>query len=67
VGDPDLLRMIRQIRAEAEHLRAAAHEADAEVATIVAATRRKRELERLRREGYGSRSTERARELGEDR
>jgi hypothetical protein len=67
VADPDLLRLMRQIRAEAELLRTVAHEADAEVATIVAATRRKRALERLRRERPGARSTKRAREPGEDR
>ena len=67
MADPDLLRLMRQIRAEAELLRTVAHEADTEVATIVAATRRKRELERLRRERQGARSTKRPRELGKDR
>ena len=67
MADPDLLRFMRQIRVEAELLRAVAHEADTEVATIVAATRRKRELEQLRREQQGARSTKRAGELGEDR
>jgi hypothetical protein len=61
VADPDLLQFMRQIRVEAELLRAVAHEADTEVATIVAASRRKRELERLRRERQGARSTKRAR------
>jgi hypothetical protein len=51
VTDPDLLAFVRQIRAEAELLRAVAREADAEMATIVAATRRKRVRERLAREG----------------
>ena len=67
VSKPDQFRFMKQIHDEAELLRAVAHEADVEVAAIVAATRRKRELERLRCEGYGARSTERARELGEDR
>ena len=61
VADPDLLQFMRQIRVEAELLRAVAHEADTEVAIIVAASRRKRELERLRRERQGARSTKRAR------
>ena len=50
VVDPDQLRLMKQIHDEAELLRAVAHEADAEMAAIGAATRRKRELERLRRE-----------------
>jgi hypothetical protein len=50
VVDPDQVRLMKQIHDEAELLRAVAHEADAEVAAIGAATRRKRELERLRRE-----------------
>ena len=62
---PDQLRLMKQIHDEAQLLRAVAHEADAEVATIVAATRRKRDLERLRR--YAARSTAREGELGEDR
>jgi hypothetical protein len=67
MSDADLLSLIRQMRAEADLLRHVAREADMEVATMVAATQRKRERERLRREWHGSRSTERARELGEDR
>jgi hypothetical protein len=50
VIDPDQLRLMKQIHDEAELLRAVAHEADIEMAAIGAATRRKRELERLRRE-----------------
>jgi hypothetical protein len=50
VVDPDQLRLMKQIHDEAELLRAVAHEADVEMAAIGAATRRKRELERLRRE-----------------
>jgi hypothetical protein len=56
---------MKQIHDEAQLLRAVAHEADAEIAAIVAATRRKQELERLRR--YAAGSTEREGELGEDR
>jgi len=56
---------MKQIHDEAQLLRAVAHEADAEIAAIVAATRRKQELERLRRYAVGS--TERDGELGEDR
>jgi hypothetical protein len=52
---PDQLQLMRQIHDEAQLLRAVAHEADAEVAAIAAATRRKRDLERLRR--YAARST----------
>jgi hypothetical protein len=48
-AEPDQLRLIKQIHDEAELLRVAAHEADVEMAAIGAATRRKRELERLRR------------------
>jgi hypothetical protein len=40
---------MKQIHDEAELLRVVAHEADVEMASIGAATRRKRELERLRR------------------
>jgi hypothetical protein len=58
---------MRQIHAEAELLRAVAHEADTEVATIVAATRRQRELEQLRHEQKGARSSKRSPELGDDR
>ena len=43
------LRLMKQIHDEAELLRAVAHEADVEMAAIGAATRRKRELARLRR------------------
>jgi hypothetical protein len=50
VAEPDQLRLMKQIHDEAELLRAVAHEADVEMAAIGAATRRKRELERLRRE-----------------
>ena len=50
VVDPDQLRLMKQVHDEAELLRAVAHEADVEMAAIGAATRRKRELERLRRE-----------------
>jgi len=46
---------MKQIHEEAELLRAVAHEADAELAAIGAATRRKRELERLRGERQGAR------------
>ena len=53
--DPDQLRLMKQIHDEAELLRSVAHEADVEVAAIGAATRRKRELERLRRERQGAR------------
>ena len=67
VADPDLLALMKQIHAEAALLRAIAHEADMEVGTIVAASRRKRELEQLRRERHVARSAERAREPGEDR
>jgi hypothetical protein len=56
---------MKQIHDEAELLRVVAHEADVEMAAIGAATRRKRELERLRR--YAARSTDREGELGEDR
>ena len=49
-SEPDQLRLMKQIHDEAELLRAVAHEADVEMAAIGAATRRKRELERLRRE-----------------
>jgi hypothetical protein len=48
-SEPNQLRLMKQIHDEAELLRAVAHEADAEMAAIGAATRRKRELERLRR------------------
>jgi hypothetical protein len=58
---------MKQIHDEAKLLRAVAHEADVEVAAIVAATGRKRELERLRRERQDARSTEREGEPGEDR
>jgi hypothetical protein len=58
---------MKQIHDEAELLRAVAHEADLEVATIVAATRKKRQLEVLRRERQGACSAKRARELGKDR
>ena len=44
---PDLLALMKQIHAEAALLRAIAHEADMEVGTIVAASRRKRELAEL--------------------
>ena len=54
VVDPDQLRLMKQIHDEAELLRAVAHEADVEMAAIGAATRRKRELERLRRERQGT-------------
>jgi hypothetical protein len=64
--EPDPLRLMRQIHVEAELLRAVAREADIEVATIVAATRRRRELERLRRERQCMRSTERKRQRRED-
>ena len=63
--EPDQLRLMRQIHDEAELLRVVAHEADVEMAAIDAATRRKREVERLRR--YAARSTGREGELGEDR
>jgi hypothetical protein len=55
VADPDQLRLMKEIHDEAELLRAVAHEADLEVAAIDAATRRKRELERLRHEPHGAR------------
>ena len=55
VVDPDQLRLMKQIHDEAELLRAVAHEADVEVAAIGAATRRQRELERLRRERQAAR------------
>ena len=55
VVDPDQLRLMKQIHDEAELLRAVAHEADVEMAAIGAATRRKRELERLRRERQSTR------------
>ena len=64
-SEPDQLRLMKQIHDEAELLRVVAHEADVEMAAIGAATRRKRELERLRR--YAARSTDREGELGEDR
>jgi len=67
VVDPDQLRLMKQIHDEAELLRAVAHEADVEMAALVAATRRKRELERLRRERQERRSIERGSEPGEDR
>jgi DNA-binding NarL/FixJ family response regulator len=54
-SEPDQLRLMKQIHDEAELLRVVAHEADAEMAAIDAATRRKREVERLRR--YAARST----------
>jgi hypothetical protein len=62
---PDQFGLMKQIHDEAQLLRAVAHEADAEIAAITAATRRKRDLERLRR--YAARATEREGELGEDR
>jgi hypothetical protein len=66
VVDPDQLRLMKQIHDEAELLRAVAHEADVEMAAIGAATRRKRELERLRRERQGARpSADSAGKLGE--
>jgi hypothetical protein len=65
VVDPDQLRLMKQIHDEAELLRAVAHEADVEVAAIGAATRRKRELERLRREREGARPSVDS-ELGEE-
>jgi hypothetical protein len=67
VVDPDQLRLMKQIHDEAELLRAVAHEADLEIAAIDAATRRKRELERLRREPHGARPSVDSRgERGED-
>jgi hypothetical protein len=66
VSRPDHLRLQKQIHDEAELLRVVAHEADVEMAAIAAATRRKRELERLRHERQSARSTERGGELGED-
>jgi hypothetical protein len=48
-SEPSQLRLMKQIHDEAELLRAVAHEADVEIAAIGAATRKKRELERLRR------------------
>ena len=48
-SEADQLRLMKQIHDEAELLRAVAHEADVEMAAIGAATRRKRELARLRR------------------
>jgi hypothetical protein len=67
VVDPDQLRLMKQIHDEAELLRAVAHKADAEVAAIAAATRRKRELERLRREQKGPRHSVDGRgELGDE-
>ena len=66
--DPDRLRLMKQIQDEAELLRAVAHEADVEVAAIGAATRRRRELERLRGERQGARhSVDGGGELGEER
>jgi hypothetical protein len=66
VVDPDQLRLMRQIHDEAELLRAVAHEADVEMAAIGAATRRKRELERLRRERQSARpSVDSGGKLGE--
>jgi hypothetical protein len=62
---PDQVRLMQQIHDEAQLLRAVAHEADAEIAAIVAATRRKQDLERLRH--YASGSTERQGEPGKDR
>jgi hypothetical protein len=53
-SEPDQLRLMKQIHDEAQLLRAVAHEADAEIAAIAAATRRKRDLERLRRYAAGS-------------
>jgi hypothetical protein len=67
VVDADQLRLMKQIHDEAELLRAVAHEADVEVAAIGAATRRKRELERLRRERKGPRhSVDRGGEFREE-
>jgi hypothetical protein len=67
VVDPDQLRLMKQIHDEAELLRAVAHEADVEVAAIGAATQRKRELERLRREWRGARHpVDGGDELGEE-
>lgn len=67
VIDPDQLRLMKQIHDEAELLRAVAHEADVEVAAIGAATRRKRALQRLRRERQGARpSVDREGDLGEE-
>jgi hypothetical protein len=65
VSRPDQLRFQKQIHDEAELLRVVAHEADLEMAAIGAATRRKRELERLRRERQAARSTKRGGERGE--
>jgi hypothetical protein len=57
---------MKQIHDEAELLRAVAHEADVEMAAIGAATRRKRELERLRRERQSARpSVDSGGKLGE--
>jgi DNA-binding NarL/FixJ family response regulator len=64
-SDPDQLRLMKQIHDEAELLRVVAHEADVEMAAISAATRRKREVERLRR--YAARFPRRKGESGEDR
>ena len=66
MAEPDELRLMKQIHDEAELLRAVAHEADVEMAAIGAATRRKRELERLRRERQSAwPSVDRADKLGE--
>ena len=66
MAEPDQLQLMKQIHDEAELLRAVAHEADVEMAAIGAATRRKRELERLRRERQSAwPSVDRADKLGE--
>ena len=65
--DPELLALMRQMRAEAATLRAVAREADMEMAEFVAAARAKREAAQLRREGHSARPAEATRELDEDR
>jgi hypothetical protein len=67
MAEPDQLWFMKQIHDEAELLRTVAHEADVEIAAISAATRRKRQLERLRRERHGARpSVESRGELGQE-
>jgi adenosyl cobinamide kinase/adenosyl cobinamide phosphate guanylyltransferase len=67
VADPDLLALMKQIRAEAATLRVVAREADMEMAEYVAASRTKREQDWLRHERHSTRPAERTDDVGEDR
>ena len=63
MSDDGLRWYQQEIQNRAAELRAIAAEMDLDVAGVV---ERSRESERLRREGHGSRSTERAGELRQD-